>query len=115
MVMPAIHLFWYQVAELFSQVTREDQSTDIQRLVKVARRELRQKYAEADMSISDANFAIAETGTIGIVTNEGNARLVTTLPRVHVALTGLDKLCFTLKDTLKVRTEIGRASCRERV
>lgn len=102
MVMPAIHLSRYQVAELFSQVTAQDQSTDIQRLVKVARRELRQKYVEADMGISGMNFAIAETGTIGIVTNEGNARLTTTLPRVHVALTGLDKLCATLDDALKV-------------
>jgi iron-sulfur cluster protein len=102
MVMPAIHLSRYQVAELFSQVTRQDQSSDIQRLVKVARRELRAKYANADMGISGANFAIAETGTIGLMTNEGNARLVTTLPRVHVAIAGIDKLCGTLDDALKI-------------
>jgi len=102
MVMPAIHLSRYQVAELFSQVTQQDQSSDIQRLVKVARRELRQHFAEADMGISGINFAIAETGSIGILTNEGNARLTTTLPRVHVALTGIDKLCGTLEDALKM-------------
>ena len=102
MVMPAIHLSRYQVAELFSQVTKQDQSTDIQRLVKVARRELRRQYAEADMGISGANFAIAETGTIGLMTNEGNARLVTTLPRVHVAIAGIDKLCGSLSDALKI-------------
>jgi len=102
MVMPAIHLSRYQVAELFSQVTKQDQSTDIQRLVKVARRELRRQYAEADMGISGANFAIAETGTIGLMTNEGNARLVTTLPRVHVAIAGIDKLCGSLNDALKI-------------
>jgi iron-sulfur cluster protein len=101
MVMPAIHLSRYQVAELFSQVTQQDQTTDIQRLVKVARRELRQKFAEADMGVSGANFAIAESGTIGIVTNEGNARLTTTLPRVHVALAGIEKLCGSLGDALK--------------
>lgn len=101
MVMPAIHLSRYQVAELFSQVTQQDQTTDIQRLVKVARRELRQKFAEADMGVSGANFAIAESGTIGIVTNEGNARLTTTLPRVHVALAGIEKLCGSLDDALK--------------
>lgn len=101
MVMPAIHLSRYQVADLFTEVTRQEQSTDIQRLVKVARRELRQKYAEADMGISGANFAIAETGTIGMVTNEGNGRLVTTLPRVHVALVGIEKLCASLDDALK--------------
>ncbi|MBC7355539.1 MAG: hypothetical protein JG774_688 [Desulfomicrobiaceae bacterium] len=102
MVMPAIHLSRYQVADLFSQVTRQTQPTDIQRLVKVARRELRPKYAAADMGISGANFAIAETGTIGIVANEGNARLVSTLPRVHVVLTGIDKLCATLEDALHI-------------
>ncbi len=101
MVMPAIHLSRYQVADLFSEVTKQKQEVDIQRLVKVARRELRQHFATADMGISGANFAIAESGTIGLVTNEGNGRLVTTLPRVHVALCGLDKLTPSLNDALK--------------
>ncbi len=102
MVMPAIHLSRYQVADLFSDVTGQKQEVDIERLVKVARRELRRKFVEADMGISGANFAIADTGTIGLTTNEGNARLVTTLPRVHVALIGLDKLIPTLSDALRV-------------
>ncbi len=101
MVMPAIHLSRYQVADLFTEVTKQKQEVDIQRLVKVARRELRQHFVTADMGISGANFAIAESGTIGLVTNEGNARLVTTLPRVHVALCGLDKLTPSLNDALK--------------
>jgi len=101
MVMPAIHLSRYQVADLFTEVTQQKQEVDIQRLVKVARRELRQHFVTADMGISGANFAIAESGTIGLVTNEGNARLVTTLPRVHVALCGLDKLTPSLNDALK--------------
>jgi hypothetical protein len=102
MVMPAIHLSRHQVAALFSDVTGKAQDAEIERLVKVARRELRQTYAEADMGISGANFAIAQTGTIGLVTNEGNARLVTTLPRVHVALVGLDKLLPSLDDALRI-------------
>ncbi|MGA7878692.1 MAG: L-lactate dehydrogenase (quinone) large subunit LdhH [Desulfoferrobacter sp.] len=102
MVMPAIHLSRNQVADLFAKVTNKPQDADIEKLVKVARRELRQKYVEADMGISGANFAIAESGTIGIITNEGNARLVTTLPRVHVALIGLEKLTATLNDALKI-------------
>ncbi len=53
------------------------------------------------MGITGANFAVAETGTIGVVTNEGNARLCTTLPRVHVALMGIDKLVPTIGDALK--------------
>ena len=102
MVMPAIHLSRFQVADLFSDVTKKKQDSDIEKLVKVARRELRPKYAGADMGVSGANAAIAETGTIITVTNEGNARLVTTLPRVHVALVGLEKLCDSVDDALKV-------------
>ena len=101
MVMPAIHLSRYQVKDLFSDVTGAQQEDDIEKLVKVARRELRQKFVEADMGITGANFGVAETGSIGIVTNEGNARLCTTLPRVHVALMGIDKLVPTISDALK--------------
>ena len=102
MVMPAIHLSRYQVGDLFTDVTGAKQEADIEKLVKVARRELRGRFVEADMGITGANFAIAETGTIGLVTNEGNARLVTTLPRVHVALLGIDKLVPSLRDALKI-------------
>jgi len=102
MVMPAIHLSRYQVGDLFTDVTGAKQEPDIEKLVKVARRELRSKFVEADMGITGANFAIADTGTIGLVTNEGNARLVTTLPPVHVALMGIDKLVPSLTDALKI-------------
>jgi iron-sulfur cluster protein len=102
MVMPAIHLSRFQVADLFSDVTGTDQDAEIDRLVKVARKELREKFVQADMGITGANYALADTGTIGIATNEGNARLVTTLPKVHVALVGIDKLLPTLADALTV-------------
>ncbi len=103
MVMPAIHLSRYQVGELFKDVTGQNlDSEDIDKLVKVARKELRPAFLEADMGISGANFAIADSGTLGLVTNEGNMRLVTTLPRVHVALVGFDKLLPDLKSALKI-------------
>ena len=108
MVMPAIHLSRHQVADLFSGVTGKKQEGVIERLVKVARRELRQKFVEADMGISGANFAIADTGTIGLTTNEGNARLVTTLPRVHVALVGLEKLMPGIDDALRINRVLPR-------
>ena len=93
MVMPAIHLSRYQVADLFSEITKKQQDReDVQKMVKVARKELRAEYVNADMGISGANFAVAETGVVGTVTHEGNLRLVTTLPRVHVILAGLEKL-----------------------
>jgi L-lactate dehydrogenase complex protein LldF len=64
----------------------------------IARRALRQKYLKADMSISGANFAIAETGMISLTTNEGNGRLCTSLPRIHIALLGIEKILPTLDD-----------------
>jgi iron-sulfur cluster protein len=103
MVMPAIHLSRYQVGELFEKETHSKLDSEIiDKLVKVARHELRPKFLEADMGISGANFAIADTGTLGLVTNEGNMRLVTTLPRVHVALVGFDKLVLDLKSALRI-------------
>jgi len=103
MVMPAIHLSRGEVAELFSRVTGVRQNPDdINGMVKVARRELRQAFLEADMGITGANFAIAETGAIALVTNEGNGRLVTTLPRIHVALVGFDKLVADCKTALQI-------------
>jgi iron-sulfur cluster protein len=103
MVMPAIHLSRYQVGDLFAGVTQEKLDPEnIDKLVKVARKVLRPAYLEADMGISGANFAIAESGALGLVTNEGNMRLATTLPRVHVALVGYDKLIPDLKSMLKI-------------
>jgi iron-sulfur cluster protein len=102
MVMPAIHLSRQEVADLFTKVTGKTQEPDIGNLVKVARKELRKAFLTADMGISGANFAIAETGTLGIISNEGNARLTTTLPRVHVALVGVDKLLPDLHSALRI-------------
>jgi len=100
MVMPAIHLSRYHVRDLFSDITGRQEDEEIEKLVKVARNQMRRRFAEGEMGITGANFAVAETGTIGLVTNEGNARLCTTLPRVHVALLGIDKLVPTVGDAL---------------
>jgi len=81
---------------------------DIQKLVKVARKAIREKFFEADMGISGANIAIAETGSIVICTNEGNARLVTTLPKVHVALVGLEKLVPNYTDAAPILAALPR-------
>ncbi len=102
MILPALHLSRLQVAELLADFTGTVQEPDIEQLVKLARHQLRKDFIEADMGISGANFAIADSGTIGLVTNEGNARLVTTLPRVHVVLMGIDKLVPHLSDCLKI-------------
>lgn len=102
MVMPAIHMFKEEVAQLFGKVTGKDEPAEIAHLVRVAREQLRQTYFDAEMGITGANIAVAETGGLALVTNEGNARLAATLPKIHVALVGIEKLVPTLEDAAKV-------------
>src|SRR5210317_264929 len=102
MVMPAIHMLKEEVAELFSKVTGKEEPAEILHLVRLARKQLRQGYLDADMGISGANVAVAETGGLALVTNEGNARLTTTLPKIHVALVGMEKLVPTLADANRI-------------
>lgn len=115
MVMPAIHLSRYQVADDFTKATGVKQDSDVQRLVKVARVQLRRKFIAADMGVSGCNFAVAENGAISTVTNEGNARMVTTLPRVHVAIAGLDKLVAKLDDALVALQVLPRNATAQRL
>jgi L-lactate dehydrogenase complex protein LldF len=110
MVMPALHLTKEEVADLLSKETKEKQPADIQHLVKVARTKLREKFFEADMGISGANIAIAETGTVVICTNEGNARLVGTLPKTHLILVGLEKLIEKYADAAPILTALPKSA-----
>ncbi len=110
MVMPAIHMTKEEVAELFSKEVDERLSTDIPRLVEVARNELRSKFLAADMGITGANLAVAETGSILLMTNEGNARLVTTLPRVHIALVGIEKFVEKFSDVVPILDALPRSA-----
>ncbi len=98
MVMPAIHLSRYQVADYFTRELDKEIPPDIAFMVQAARQRLRGEFLNADMGISGANFGIAENGAIGLVTNEGNARLVTTLPPIHVVIIGYEKLIPKITD-----------------
>lgn len=102
MVMPAIHLNREQCAGFFSQELKEDVPSDIPYMIHTARRVLREEFLSADMGITGANFGIAENGAIGLVTNEGNARLVTTMPRIHVVIIGYEKLIPKIEDAAKI-------------
>ncbi|MBL8513580.1 MAG: iron-sulfur cluster-binding protein [Betaproteobacteria bacterium] len=97
-VAPAVHKSKEQVAELFSKAHGKPPLTDIPAMTREAREQLRERFLNADMGISGANFLIAETGTTLTVTNEGNADLVTTIPKVHVVVTGIEKVIPTLED-----------------
>jgi len=110
MVMPAIHMTKEEVADLFSKEVDERLAADIPRLVKVARNELRPKFLAADMGISGGNIAVAETGSIALVTNEGNARLVTSLPKIHIALVGIEKLVAKFSDIAPILKALPRSA-----
>lgn len=102
MVMPAIHMFKEEVAELFSKEIGEKLSPEIKTLVDAARKNLRKEYFDADIGLTGANFLIANTGGIGLVTNEGNARLCATLPKTHIVFAGIHKLVRNIEDAIKV-------------
>ena len=97
-VAPAVHKSKEQVAELFMKAHHKPRLTDIAAMTREAREQLRSHFLDADMGISGANFIIAETGTTLTVTNEGNADMVTTLPRIHCVVTGIEKVIPTLED-----------------
>ena len=92
--------------------TARPRKTDIAELTREAREMLRPHFLSADMGITGANFVVAETGSTLIVTNEGNGRMVTTLPRVHVAITGIEKVVPTLEDVATLLRLLPRARHR---
>lgn len=97
-ITPAIHLLRDDVAKTFQQKLDMKYSTDVADLNLAARRHLRDRFLRAPVGLSGVNFGVAETGTICLVTNEGNGRMVTTLPPVHIALMGLERIVPTLDD-----------------
>jgi L-lactate dehydrogenase complex protein LldF len=97
-VAPSIHKTREQVAELFERHLGLPRTDDIPTMTRAARRALRQRFMQADMGISGANFGVAENGAIALVTNEGNGRLTTTTPRIHVAVMGIERVVESLDD-----------------
>ena len=98
LVFPAMHLTRKQISDLFHEKLGSAPTDNPEDLTMIAREVMRRKYCEADMGISGANFAIAETGMISITENEGNARLTTSLPKIHVAIVGIEKVLPKLTD-----------------
>jgi L-lactate dehydrogenase complex protein LldF len=97
-ITPAVHLNRAQVGQTFAEKLGISFSDDIPTLTTEARRRLRQTFLEARVGISGVNFGVAETGGLCLVTNEGNGRMCTTLPPVHIALMGIERLAPTLED-----------------
>jgi L-lactate dehydrogenase complex protein LldF len=97
-IAPAIHKTRGEIADLFTEKLGVERTEEIEKMTALARSVLRQRFAKAGMGITGANFAVAETGTIVLVENEGNIRLTNSLPRIHVALMGIEKVIPRLMD-----------------
>lgn len=98
-VMPAIHKTKEDIAKLFDEKIEECEYTeDVDALILAARKELRKGFHGADIGLSGVNFMVAETGTLVLIENEGNGRMSTTVPKVHVAMTGIEKVIEYLDD-----------------
>ena len=97
-IMPAIHKTKQEIAQLFAdEVPGVTYTEDVDALIQIGRRVLRRKFADADIGLSGVNFAVAETGTLCLVENEGNGRMCTTVPKVHIAITGIEKIVEKLE------------------
>jgi L-lactate dehydrogenase complex protein LldF len=97
-IAPVIHKSKEEISDLFAKTHGQSRKTEISEMTREAREVLRSHFLSADMGISGGNFIVAETGSVALITNEGNGRMVTTLPRVHVVVTGVEKVIPTLED-----------------
>jgi L-lactate dehydrogenase complex protein LldF len=97
-ITPAVHLHRQEVGQLFAEKLGIPYTENIPTLTNTARKVLREVFLTADIGLSGVNFGVAETGALCIVTNEGNGRMVTTLPPVHIALMGIERLVPTMDD-----------------
>jgi L-lactate dehydrogenase complex protein LldF len=109
-IAPAIHKDKAEVAELFERHHHRPRLDDIEELTREARVMLREHFLSADLGVSGANFLVAETGSVALVTNEGNGRMVTTVPRVHIAITGIEKVIPTLEDLSTLNRVLPRSA-----
>lgn len=115
LIAPAIHLLRSDVAKLFHEQLGIPYTEDIPTLTNTARKVLREVFLTADVGLSGVNFGVAETGGICLVTNEGNGRMVTTLPRTHIALMGMERLVPTLDDLALMLTLLPRSATGQKL
>jgi L-lactate dehydrogenase complex protein LldF len=114
-VAPAIEKTREEIAELFARVDGAPVSPELTDLARTARRQLREAFRTADLGITGANFAVAETGSICLVTNEGNGRLVSSLPRVHVAVVGMERVVPTLAELVVLLKLLARSATGQKL
>jgi L-lactate dehydrogenase complex protein LldF len=112
---PILHMNRRRIARVLSDAAGEEMPPDVQALGFFARRRLREKFLAADIGITGANFGVAETGTIATITNEGNARLVTSVPPVHVVVMGIEKMIPRFTDLSVFVQLLGRSGTGQKI
>lgn len=115
LIAPAIHVTRERAAELLSGAAGEELPAEVAPLVRVARKLLREDFVNADIGISGANIGIADTGSLVIVENEGNGRLVTTLPPVHIAILGVEKIVRDMDDATDILKALPRSGTGQKI
>ena len=114
-IAPAVHLTKEGIADLFHEKLGVDAPAEPAALAAIARARLREEFLAADMGISGANFMVAKTGTIVLVTNEGNGRMCTTLPPVHVAISGIDKVVPDMQSLTVLLKLLARSATGQKI
>ena len=114
-ITPAVHLRRQDVGKLFEQKLGLPYTEDISIMTDAARRALREVFLNADIGISGVNFGVAGTGTLCVVTNEGNGRMVTTVPPVHIALMGIERLVPNLDDLALMLSLLPRSATGQKL
>jgi L-lactate dehydrogenase complex protein LldF len=97
-IAPVVHKDKDEIADLFARTHQRPRLTEIPEMTREAREVLRPHFMTADMGVTGGNFLVAQTGSVALVTNEGNEGMCTVMPRVHVAVTGIEKILPTLED-----------------
>ncbi|MDG0793656.1 LutB/LldF family L-lactate oxidation iron-sulfur protein [Cohnella ginsengisoli] len=114
-VIPAIHKNRYQIADLLSEVAGEKLEADTTVLAGFVRKKLREKFLEADIGMTGCNFAIAETGSMVLFENEGNARMVTTVPKTQITLMGMERIIPSFEDLEVMATLLPRSATGQKL
>ncbi|MGA2741401.1 MAG: LutB/LldF family L-lactate oxidation iron-sulfur protein, partial [Bryobacteraceae bacterium] len=109
-VAPALHLTRYDVGDLFARTLGVANETAPEKQTLIARGVLRQKFLAADIGITGANFLVADSGAVVLVENEGNARLTTSAPKIHIAVAGIEKLIPRAQDLAVFLKLLGRSA-----
>jgi len=108
-VAPAVHMTRQDVADVFEKHLADPRTEEPEKQAMIARRNLREKFLAAGIGISGANFLVADSGAVCIVENEGNARLTTTAPPIHIAVAGLEKMIPRARDLAVFLKLLGRS------